>query len=235
MSLFAYLQFYAYLFFPLLLAAAAGYLLGSISFAILLTRAFTKEDVREHGSGNAGATNVMRVAGPAASGLTFLMDFIKCAISVAIGYLILRYMAGAEPELARVGMYAAGYFCMIGHMHPLYFGFRGGKGVVTAAAMMVLLDWRVFLIVFAVFLILFLWKRIISLGSIACAVVYPFVTFGITYGVDFLVGEAPLFSAILATLVALLMGVTVIWKHRANIGRLIRGEEKPISFKKEKN
>ncbi|MGN0477952.1 MAG: glycerol-3-phosphate acyltransferase, partial [Hominenteromicrobium sp.] len=157
------------LILPLLFAALVGYLLGSISFAIILTRFFAHEDVRDYGSGNAGATNVLRVAGKKASALTFLCDFMKCAASVLIGYYALRYVCvqhGIDEEMARLGMYAAGFLCIIGHMYPLYFGFRGGKGVVTAAAMMLLLDWRVFLICLAVFLLTFLWKKTVSLSSI---------------------------------------------------------------------
>ena len=134
------------LILPLLLSALVGYLLGSISFAILLTKAFAHEDVRAHGSGNAGATNVLRVAGKKASALTFLLDFCKCVASVLVGYFLVKHACvanGVDPEMARLGMYAAGFCCMIGHMYPLYFGFRGGKGVVTTAAMMLLLDWRV--------------------------------------------------------------------------------------------
>lgn len=129
-------------------------------------------------------------------------------------------------------MYAAGFLCIIGHMHPLYFGFRGGKGVVTAAAMMLLLDWRVFLICFAVFLITFLWKKTVSLSSICASFVYPFVTFFVTYFLDYRVGTLPIVYVVMATAVALLIGATVIFKHRANIRRILAGEEKPISFKK---
>ena len=117
------------LILPLLLSALVGYLLGSISFAILLTKAFAHEDVRAHGSGNAGATNVLRVAGKKASALTFLLDFCKCVASVLVGYFLVKHACvanGVDPEMARLGMYAAGFCCMIGHMYPLYFGFRGG-------------------------------------------------------------------------------------------------------------
>lgn len=223
------------LILPLLLVAAAGYLLGSISSAILLTRAFAHEDVRDHGSGNAGATNVLRVAGKKASALTFLCDFLKCAASVALGYFAVRYVCvtnGIDPEMARLGTYAAGFCCIIGHMYPLYFGFRGGKGVVTAAAMMLLLDWRVFLICFAFFLLSFAWKKTVSISSICGCAVYPFVTFFVTYFLDYKTGRLPMLYVVMAMAVATLIGITVIIKHRANIRRILAGEEKPIAFKK---
>lgn len=234
---------YSVLILPLALTAVIGYLLGSISFAILLTRLFAgKADVRNFGSGNAGATNVLRVAGKKASALTFVLDFLKCGASVLIGYCILYYVCSKHaimPEMAKLGMYAAGFMCIIGHMFPLYFGFRGGKGVVTTAAMMLILDWRVFLICFAVFCILFAWKKTVSLSSIVGCGLYPFVTFAVTYFLDckdsplHMGGTLPFGFVIVATVVAGLIGLTVIVKHRANIKRIIAGEEKPISFKKE--
>ena len=224
------------LILPLLLVAAGGYRLGSISFAIILTRVFADEDVRRHGSGNAGATNVLRVAGKKASALTFLCDFLKCALSVAIGYYALHFIClanGIDPVLARLGMYAAGLCCIIGHMYPLYFGFRGGVGVVTAAAMILLQDWRVFLICFAFFALVFAWKKTVSLASICGCLLYPIVTFFITFFIDYKIGGLPGFYVAMATAVAALIGATVIVKHRANIKRILAGEEKPISFKKE--
>ncbi len=223
------------LILPLLAVGVAGYLLGSISSAIILTRLFTHEDVRSHGSGNAGATNVLRVAGKAASALTFLCDFLKCAVSVALGYYVLHYVCaanGVDTNLARLGMYTAGFCCIIGHMYPLYFGFRGGKGVVTAAAMMLLLDWRVFLICFAFFLITFAWKKTVSLSSICGCLVYPIATFFVTYFLDYRSGALPPVYVAIATVVAALIGATVIIKHKANIRRILAGEEEPISFKK---
>ena len=209
------------LILPLLLSALVGYLLGSISFAILLTKAFAHEDVRAHGSGNAGATNVLRVAGKKASALTFLLDFCKCVASVLVGYFLVKHACvanGVDPEMARLGMYAAGFCCMIGHMYPLYFGFRGGKGVVPTAAMM--------------FLLVFLKKRMVSLSSITAAAIYPVVTFCMTYFVDCCVGGLPVLYVVMATLVAALIGATVIIKHRANIKRIRNGTESTISFKK---
>lgn len=223
------------LILPLILAAIVGYLLGSISFAIILTKLFTKEDVRSHGSGNAGATNVMRVAGKKASLLTFLCDFLKCAVSVIIGYYILLYFVGRhgmEPSAARLGMYASGFMCIIGHMYPLYFGFRGGKGVVTAAAMMCMLDWRVFVICCIAFFSTLIWKKMVSLSSIVAAVTYPIAAFCISFFADYRSGLYGSSHVIMATCVAFLCGLVVIIKHKSNIKRIIRGEEKPMSFGK---
>lgn len=226
---------FSHLIVPLLLSALVGYLLGSVSFAVILTKAFTKEDVRSHGSGNAGATNVMRVAGKKASALTFLLDFLKCAASVVIGYYIVLYTCeqySVDVSMARLGMYAAGFLCIFGHMYPLYFGFRGGKGVVTTAAMMFMLDWRVFLVCLFTFSVSFAWKKTVSLSSIVAAITYPFATFVITYFVDYCSGGFDLSYVIMAAFVALLCCVVVTVKHKENIKRIIRGEEKPISFKK---
>lgn len=229
---------FAVLILPLLLVGVIAYLLGSISFAIILTKLFVHEDVRHFGSGNAGATNVLRVAGKKASALTFLLDFLKCAASVAIGYFVLRYVCdqnGFAPTTARLGMYVAGFMCFVGHMYPLYFGFRGGKGVVTVSAMMLLLDWRVFLVCFAIFTLTFIWKKMVSLSSIVSAAAYPIVTFLLTWFLDYMPSDGTISVGyvVLATAVSGLIGAIVIFKHRANIRRILKGEEKPISFKKQ--
>lgn len=224
------------LIFPLLLSGLVGYLLGSISFAVILTKAFIHDDVRNFGSGNAGATNVLRAAGKKASALTFACDFAKCAASVLIGYRILLWACeqhSMDPSYARLGMYAAGILCIIGHMYPLYFGFRGGKGVVTTAAMMAMLDWRVFLVCFVAFFSTFFWKKIVSLSSVTAAITYPIATFLITWFLDYLPGGFPVSYVVMATAVAALAGFVVTIKHRENIKRLIAGTEKPISFKKQ--
>ena len=223
------------LILPLLLAAVVGYLLGSVSFAVILTKAFIKDDVRNFGSGNAGATNVLRAAGKKASALTFLLDFLKCAVSVVIGHYILMYFIGQygmDASYARLGMYASGFLCIIGHMYPLYFGFRGGKGVVTTSAMMCMLDWRVFLVCCVAFFSTFFWKKIVSLSSVTAAITYPFATFIIAYFLDYRSGRYDMSYVIMATAVALLCCVVVTIKHRENIKRILKGEEKPISFKK---
>ncbi|MCI9552505.1 MAG: acyl-phosphate glycerol 3-phosphate acyltransferase, partial [Acutalibacter sp.] len=138
---------------------------------------------------------------------------------------------GAEApgfELLQAGRYLAGAACVLGHIFPVYYGFRGGKGIVAAAAMILLVDWRVFLLVIGTFLLLFIWKRIISLASVVCAGVYPVYTFLMVFFADFGGGRCTLGYLLFVTGAALFIGVLVLWKHRANIGRLARGEEKPI-------
>lgn len=218
--------------------AVVGYLLGSVNTAIIVTRLFKhKEDIRNYGSGNAGMTNVLRSVGKLPAVLTFIGDFLKNVFAVLLGWLIMYLtirvlLDGEGPELMQIGKYIAGVFCVIGHIFPLYYGFRGGKGVVAAAAMILLVDWRVFLLVIATFLAFFIWKRIISLASIACAISYPIYTFLIVFFFDYKGAGHSLGYLLFITGASLFLGLLVLIKHRSNIGRLMRGEEKPVSAKK---
>ena len=225
---------------PGIVVAVVAYLLGSLSFSIILTRIFKNHaDIRSYGSGNAGATNVLRSVGKKAAALTFLLDFLKCVVAVLVGKLVFGYFAGvygAPDVVIQYGAFIAGFACLLGHVFPIYFGFRGGKGVVTSAAMMALIDWRVFLIVLLVFIITFAAQKIVSLGSVLGAAVYPVATFLVTFFFDYrmqflsMVSDATLSYVIASTVFALLIGLTVIILHRANIKRLLAGEEKRISF-----
>ena len=238
------MEYLGYLVLPMLLAAVAGYLLGSINWSIILTRLFKhKEDIRKYGSGNAGMTNVLRTVGKVPAILTFVGDFVKCVAAVLLAYLIMYlafFLLGlpVSYELVKAGQYIAGMACVMGHIFPVYYGFRGGKGVVASAAMIALLDWRAFLLVIGTFLLVFLWKRIVSLASVVCAVAYPVYTFLLVYFFDFsgspLQGNAgrSLWYLLFVTAASLFIGGTVLIKHRSNIGRLRRGEEKPVVFGK---
>jgi len=227
---------------PIIISAVIGYLIGSVCFSIILTKIFAnKTDIRNYGSGNAGATNVLRSVGRLPAALTFLFDFLKCIISVVIGYFILKYAcekAGVPEYMAIIGKYAAGIACVIGHIFPLYFKFKGGKGVTTSIAMIFLLDWRVALLALGTFIIILSIKKIISLSSIIAAVLYPIYTFIVGYFLDFtgspLAGHSDksLNYIIAITIAAVLLGALIVLVHRENIGRLLKGEEKTISFKK---
>lgn len=227
------------LLFPLILCMVEGYLLGSVNTSIILTRLFkNKEDIRTQGSGNAGMTNVLRSVGKLPALLTFIGDFLKCVAAVLLAWGIFAWAGQGGGEWVKIGQYLAGVCCVLGHIFPLYYGFRGGKGVVTSAAMMALLDWRVFLLILATFLAVFIIKRIVSLASIICAGAYPVYTFFVSFFLDFsgspLKGNGghSLFYLLFVTGASLFIGGIVLWKHRSNMGRLLRGEEKPVVFGK---
>lgn len=185
------------------ITAVIGYLLGSISIAVLLSKYQWGGDVRESGSGNAGATNVARVYGMKAGLITLFGDMTKTAISALIGLLL----AG------QVGFAIGCGACLVGHCWPVYFGFRGGKGVSVAACIGLLLDWRMFLALLAVFFLIFLVSRRVSLCSICAAALYPVMYLLLGHVVD------------AGFVVCCMVTVIVIVLHRENIRRLIKGEE----------
>lgn len=219
--------------------ALVSYLLGSLSFSIIFTRAFNNNvDIRTLGSGNAGATNVLRSVGTKAAIFTFIFDFLKGALSVIIGRMVFQYccsLTGAPIMIAQYGAYIAGVLCVIGHIYPIYFGFKGGKGVLTSAAMIALIDWRVFIIAIGIFLVVFLFTRIVSLSSICGAAAFPIATFFITYFFDYrggksIVGPVSISYVLITTAIALLMAFILIIKHKTNIERLKNGTEQKLKI-----
>lgn len=218
--------------------ALIAYLLGSINTAVMVTWFVTKgkKDIRDMGSGNAGFTNVLRSVGKAPAVITIVCDALKCVVAVLIGGLLFSlFTSSGEIETAMniaYGKYVAGIFCILGHTYPVYFHFKGGKGVVTAAALIASVDWRVFIFVISAFIILFVITKIISISSITAAAVYAPVTFFVTYFNDYSKMGYPFRFVVLSSLAALAIAVFIIVKHKENIGRLLRGEEKKITAKK---
>ena len=234
-----YMSFLAENWWRFLLTAIAAYLLGSINTAVIVTKIVTKgkEDIRNMGSGNAGFTNVLRSVGKVPAIFTIVCDALKCVIAVIIGWFIFSFVSADNAvlagELSNIGKYIAGIFCIFGHSYPIYFNFKGGKGVVTAAGLMLSVDWRVFLLILSTFLLVFIFTKIISISSITSAALYAVYTFIITFFFDYRGGEGySLAYVIISTSAALIIGVFVIVKHKENIGRLLRGEEKKITAKK---
>ena len=234
-----YLSFLADNWWRFLITALAAYLLGSINTAVMVTGIVTKgkKDIRQMGSGNAGFTNVLRSVGKVPAIVTIVCDALKCVVAVLLGGFIFSFIAAdsqiLSSEFVNCGKYIAGIFCILGHSYPVYFHFKGGKGVVTAAALMLTEDWRVFLCILATFLIIFLISKIISAASITCAVLYAPYTFVMTFVFDYLNGGGySLAYVLLSTFAALVIGIFVVVKHKENIKRLLRGEEKKITSKK---
>lgn len=197
-----------------------AYLLGSINFAIIISGKKYKDDIRSHGSKNAGMTNMMRTYGKGAAALTLGGDALKAVIACIIGYLV----------MGQFGAYAAGLFCMLGHVFPLYYGFKGGKGVVTAAATVLMTDPIVFLILITLFIIMVAIWRYISLASVTCIGLYPLIlSFTSKLATQIATGEPRISIGIPFTV---LMAVLIIGKHWQNIQRLREGTESKFSFKK---
>ncbi len=196
----------------ILLSLVGGYLLGSVSVAIVLTRR-KGGDVRDKGSGNAGATNVARVYGIWVGLATLVGDGVKTALAM----LVLGRLLAGEP-----GMAAAAFGCLLGHCFPVYFGFRGGKAVSVGAAIGLCLDWRLFLILLAVFLILAFSTKRVSVGSMAAAVAFPIG--------QLILGGFPWYSLALGCFIT----VFVIFMHRENLKRLLHGKEPEFKLGKKK-
>lgn len=202
------------------LSAVAAYLLGSVNFSIIITRKFIGTDVRNHGSGNAGATNVLRTAGKLPAILTFAGDLLKCVVAILLSVLIAS-LFHLNVEFSQYIKYIAGIFCMIGHIYPLYFGFKGGRGVTAAAAIMLMLDWRCFCIGIGIFIIIVLTIRIVSLGSLIATASIPITT------LIFQMADHQKF-AVTDTLLVGVVAIIVFVKHRGNIVRLFKGTEPRI-------
>ncbi|MBQ7713762.1 MAG: glycerol-3-phosphate acyltransferase [Oscillospiraceae bacterium] len=189
------------------LLALAGYLLGCANGAILTSKLFYRDDVRAHGSGNAGLTNFYRTYGAKLVLLVIAVDMLKAVAAVELGGALL---GGA------LGKYYMGFFCMLGHMFPAPYRFQGGKGILSSGTLLLCLDWRVALAGWGAFAVLVLLTRYVSLGSVAAAASLPVSTCLVYRG-----AEGFPWIMLLGTLI----GGMVIWAHRENIARLARGTE----------
>ncbi|HEX3027090.1 MAG TPA: glycerol-3-phosphate 1-O-acyltransferase PlsY [Clostridia bacterium] len=207
---------------PFFLTAVAAYLIGSLSFSIIITRLLTNTDVREHGSGNAGATNVLRTAGKGPALLTFALDFLKCVVSIILALYFFGLFTGVGVDMMFI-RFTGGLFCLLGHAFPLYFGFKGGKGVTTSAALVFMINWKCFLILLGVFFIVLLITKIVSLSSMIGISFFPAATLLIEY-----LDHAPAFYLAVNTFFALLIAGLVVLRHRKNIIRLKNGTESKI-------
>lgn len=203
-----------------ILAAAAAYLLGSVSFAVVVSKGLYHQDVRQFGSGNAGMTNILRTYGKKAAALTLAGDFLKGIAAVVIGRLIFASMGVTLFD----GAYVGGLFAILGHLYPVYFGFRGGKGILTSIGIIAVINPLVFVGLLIIGLPLIFLTKIVSVGSLAGAVCYPILTLL----VDSFQGGISWLDFSFSVVIALL----VIWMHRANIKRLLNGTENRFGGKK---
>lgn len=193
----------------MILTLVIGYLLGSISTGVLLSKAFAQTDIRSSGSGNAGTTNMLRVLGRKLALLTFLGDMLKGVIAVLLGKMLVGGHLGGV--LGVVG-------AVLGHNYPIFFGFKGGKGIATGFGSLLFVFPLQTLAAFAVFLILVYLTHYVSVGSIAAAFTLPLFVL-LTVPGEPMVGLCVVF-----------VGALVIWRHRANIVRLVQRKENQLDF-----
>lgn len=211
-----------------LLCVAAGYFIGCFNFGIILSKHLYRGDVREKGSGNAGSTNMVRNYGVKAGILTLCGDFAKTALAVVLGMLFF---------LER-GMFIAGIFCMIGHVFPMYYGFKGGKGVACFGIIVLLTSvklgmWYIFVILILLFIAIVAITKYVSLGSVICAMLYPIVLNRFDSYWASIIPELKSLASL--EIYAVILAAIVVFQHRSNISRLLNGQENKLSFKKKKD
>ena len=209
-----------------IIIAIIAYLIGSINFSVIISKKMAGFDVREKGSGNAGTTNVLRTVGKKAAALTLICDILKGVVPVLIAILIgiIANKFQAEIKLEYL-VQTAGISTIIGHTFPIFFKFKGGKGVASSLGLILLINWQIGLIclVFAIFVMAV--TRMVSLGSITAAILFAILTlFGISSQYYIVQGSYLIFG--------LLLALIVIFNHRSNIKRIISGTENKLSLKK---
>ena len=202
-----------YFFMVLLLPAVIAYFCGCFNGAVIVSKYILRDDVRSHGSGNAGLTNFYRTFGGPLTAVVILTDVLKAVVAVLVASALL-----GGTDFAK---YWAGLFCLLGHMFPCMFHFRGGKGILSGGAIAIMIDWRVALVVWGGFLILAIATKYVSLGSCWAGASFPFATWFVFWDPILLV-------------LAALMGGLILWKHRENIKRLLAGNESKFSLHKKK-
>lgn len=217
-----------YLLFALAVAAIAivSYLLGSINSAVLISRLMYREDIRSQGSGNAGLTNMLRTYGKGAAALTLIGDLIKTALAILFTAFVfgISYKNG----ISLSGFcYLSALCAVLGHVFPIFYGFKGGKGVLVTAVSAIILCPAVFGLLFTLFVIIVAISGFVSLGSIVAASLFPVCVCLYSY---FIGGGLP----ILTVICSLFLGAFIVWCHRSNIKRLREGNEKKISIGKRK-
>lgn len=202
---------------------AISYCLGSISFSVIFSKKMSGVDVREQGSKNAGTTNVLRVAGKKPAIFTLIGDILKGIVAILLTYLLGNIFSISSTDLATL-IQASALFVILGHMFPVFFKFKGGKGVATSIGILLMINWKIGLICLALGILLIIITRMVSVGSIAAAILFPILTLVITDG--YIVSNANyLFFGIFLALL-------VLYNHRTNIQRIINGTENKLSFKK---
>ena len=193
--------------------AVASYFLGCFNGAVIVSKYILRDDIRNHGSGNAGLTNFHRTFGGGLTFVVILCDVLKAVIAVLLTSTVFGGAVTAK--------YWAGLFCLLGHMFPCMFRFKGGKGILSGGTIALMIDWRIALVVWGGFLILTALTRYVSLGSLWAGASFPFISWYC-------------YPEVRIVVLAFLLGGLVVWQHRSNAQRLLHGTERKLSFHKKK-
>ncbi|MCI9087020.1 MAG: glycerol-3-phosphate 1-O-acyltransferase PlsY [Clostridia bacterium] len=207
-----------------IIVAIIAYLIGSISFSVIISKKMAGFDVREKGSGNAGTTNVLRSVGKKAAAITLVCDILKGVVAILLALLAGVIIKDLDKALL---VQLAGVFVIIGHTFPVFFKFKGGKGIATSLGVLLIINWQIGLICLVFALLLMALTRMVSVGSIAAAVLFPVLVLFINQ--NYIVAESSNWSYLIFSVVIALL---VIFNHRTNLKRIFTGTENKLSFKK---
>ena len=198
-----------------------AYFCGCFNGAVIVSKYILRDDVRTHGSGNAGLTNFYRTFGGPLTLVVILTDVFKAIVAIWVGMFLFRQMIANEVLVVALSKYWAGLFCLLGHMFPCMFHFKGGKGILSGGAIAIMIDWRIALVVWGGFLILAILTRYVSLGSCWAGASFPFATWFVYHNV-------------VITVLGAVIGLLILYMHRGNIKRLLTGTENKFSLHKRK-
>ena len=205
-----------------IIIAVIAYLIGSINFSVIIRRKITGFDVREKGSGNAGTTNMLRAVGKKAALITLLCDILKGVVAILIALIAGKIANNVDKALL---IQIAGILVVLGHTFPIFFEFKGGKGVATSLGVLLMTNWQIGLICLVFAIVIMLFSRMVSMGSVGAAILFPVLTLFINN--NFIV-EA---SGIKYFIYSLILALIVIFNHRENIKRIANGTQNKLSFK----
>lgn len=211
-----------------IIVAIIAYLIGSVNFSVLISKKMAGFDVREKGSGNAGTTNMLRSVGKKAAAITLVCDILKGVVSIVIAIIVGNIAKNLDKELL---LQIAGIAVVLGHTFPIFFGFKGGKGVATSLGVLLMSNWQIGLICLVFAVVLMALTRMVSLGSCAAAVLFPVLTLFINQHYTVLTEGK---SGRVYFVYSVILAIIVLYNHRSNIKRILNGTENKLSFKNTK-
>ena len=209
-----------------IIMALIAYCIGSINFSVILSKKMAGFDVREKGSGNAGSTNMLRSVGKKAAALTLICDILKGVVSIGVAMILGKVIPNMNRELL---VQIAGLAVVIGHTFPVFFQFKGGKGVATSVGVLLMSNWQIGLICLVFALVIMILTKMVSLGSCGAAVLFPVLTLFINQHYTVLTNGK---TGSVYFIYSILLAIIVLYNHRSNIQRILNGTENKLSLKK---